>query len=79
MKEAILEIYQDTKEKIDMYFLAAIKPNNVNAKSDFIDCVFYIGQATTLAFILEEDFDTATKDERVALGKIKNYIESACL
>ena len=76
MHEDILKSYEYQKQEIDRWFSNSSRDKiTENKRNDAIECIFHIGKAYMLALILEKDFEEDTKEERLHVEKIKDYLQ----
>ncbi|MCM1121171.1 MAG: hypothetical protein NC416_01170 [Eubacterium sp.] len=76
MREDILKSYEYEKQEIDRWFTNASRDKiTENKRNDAIECIFCIGKAYMLALILEKDFGEDTKEERLHMQKVKDYLQ----
>ena len=76
MREDILKVYECEKQEIDRWFTNSSRDKIMdNNRNDAIECIFCIGKAYMLALILDKDFGEDTKEERLSMQKVKDYLQ----
>lgn len=76
MRENIFKSYESEKKNIDSWFSRiAVDKMPICKREDIVECIFHIGKAYMLAQIIETEFSENTKEERLHMKKIKEYLE----
>jgi len=72
MYETIRKSFEFKKREVDLYYAGFRKTETVEAA---IECIYCIGEAASLARILEVDYGEDLKKERKYLDQMKNYLK----
>ena len=74
--ETIFKSYVSEKKNIDSWFSRiSIDKMPICKREDIVECIFHIGKAYMLAQIIETEFSKNTKEEKLYMKKIKEYLE----
>ena len=79
MREKLLKSFECAKDDIDRWYRKVCRSKAECKMENAIECIGCIGKALVLAQILEYDFNSDVKTERICMEQIKKYLKSDVL